>query len=294
MKKNEFELFVCINGKPVREYAKDGRIFVEAKAGSTYSIKVKNNSWKRILAVISVDGIDVITGKSAIETDTGYVISGYNNLEIKGFRVDSDREASFKFFDKGQGKGYAEIKGDVSSSGVIGIRVYSEKVVPPPVIVKEYIPVYVDRPIPYYPPQRVYPYPYDMTYTTCNSSVSDGLLISSTCNYSTDLSSVKVGSGQGQSGASNLLRSLNFCASKKISAQSVEDEKPKGFDLTTGWGDSVESKVTTVTFEKGDLVSEMEIFYASRESLTQMGIKFDSIPEVSFPSAFNKKLDFCG
>jgi hypothetical protein len=63
--------------------------------------------------------------------------------------------------------------------------------------------------------------------------------------------------------------------------------------MATSWGQAVESKVTTVKFDRGELVSQIEILYASRESLIQMGVKIDSVPEVAFPSAFNSNLNFC-
>jgi len=300
MKKNQLELIVCINGKPVREYVKDGRVYVEAKSGSSYSLKVKNNTWGRILAVFSVDGIDVLKGKSAAEADSGYVIAAQNNVEIKGFRVDNDKEASFKFFEKGNGNGYAEIKGDASSTGVIGVRIYSEKIVLP--TVKEYVPVYIDRPVPVYPR----PYWYDMTYrgdmssTVCDSTETyvdtlncfNSKVPVSDCADSETLTQTK----------SSILRARGTESSTQPSSRrfmrmqsdSQVEEKTRRFDdMTTGWGQAVESKVTVVTFDRGELVSQMEILYASRESLTQMGIKFDSLPEVAIPSAFNSSLNFC-
>lgn len=301
MKKSQYELAVQINGKPVKEYVKDGRVFVEAKSGSTYSLKIKNNSWGRILAVFSVDGIDVLNGKKASEADSGYVISAQNSVEIKGFRVNNDKEASFKFFEKGNGNGYAEVKGDASATGVIGVRIFAEKEKPKPITVKEYVPVYIDRPV--YPRT---PYWYDLTYST---SASDG--------YSTtlgDIRSQNTTTTQTAPGISSRELDMssvtvNYCQSSiptatKSSAKGLSanvlrsfapsvEEKPRGFDMTTGWGDSVESKVTTVSFEKGNIVEQIEIFYASRESLSQLGIKFDSIPEVAFPSAFDSGLNFC-
>lgn len=297
MNKSQYELQVAINGKPVREYAKDGRTYVEAKSGSTYTVKFKNNTWKRVLAVFSVDGIDVLKGKSASEADSGYVVSGYGSIEIKGFRVNNDTEASFKFFEKGNGDGYAEVKGDASSSGVIGVRVYSEK--EKPVVINTVIvekPIYIDRP--------VYPRPYwrsrlsyegsttdwmEKDYSTSNNDTigtkcADYTSAASPMSFNCSVSDYSAELPRGGTSTSSTLRSM----SKKLSIE----EKPKGFDMTTGWGDSVESKVTTVQFERGSLVEQIEILYASRESLIQMGVKLDNSPQISIPSAF-KSLDFC-
>ncbi len=298
MKKSQCELTVCINGKPVREYANEGRAYVEAKPGSTYSLKFKNNTWGRILAVFSVDGIDVLKGKSASDADTGYVISAQSTVEIKGFRIDNDKEASFKFFEKGNGNGYAEFKGDASSSGVIGVRVFSEK--EKPVVVKTVFvdrPVFIDRPV-YTDP---YPRPYwrsGISYDNATySSATGGHEGTACCDFMSVDDTVRGGSSTPTKGGTTTRSAVPLSARTKslmsFSSPVIPQETPKGFDMTTGWGDTVESKVTTTVFEKGTLIEQIEILYASRESLVQMGIKLDNALQILIPSAFDKKLEFC-
>lgn len=291
MIKSQYELQVLINGKPVREYAKDGRTYVEAKSGSTYSIKFKNNTWKRVLAVFSVDGIDVLKGKSASEADSGYVVSGYGTLEIKGFRVNNETEAAFKFFEKGNGNGYAEVKGNASSAGVIGVRIYSEK--EKPVVINTVFvdrPVYIDRPVP------VYPRPYwssRLSYDYSCDTYGD-----TSATYSSNVSNSSLGgvlrskSSDSNEGVIGGTSTRSVPVAKSLMSLNDQSEKPRGFDMTTGWGDSVESKVTTVSFERGMLTEQIEILYASRESLIQMEVKLDNTPQVAIPSAF-KSLEFC-
>lgn len=123
---------ICVNGKPIRKYPHNGRIYIEAKDGIEYSIKIKNNSYARILAVASVDGINAINGEAGGATKAGYVINGRDSYEIKGFRTSNESVNTFKFSDKE--KSYAaksdQTGGDTSNCGVIGVQIYSEKQAP--------------------------------------------------------------------------------------------------------------------------------------------------------------------
>jgi hypothetical protein len=66
----------------------------------------------------------------------------------------------------------------------------------------------------------------------------------------------------------------------------------RGFDLGTSMGKSKESKVVEVDFERGMLVVSIDIFYASRESLIEMGIPLTNEKQINFPSAF-KDSKYC-
>ena len=62
--------------------------------------------------------------------------------------------------------------------------------------------------------------------------------------------------------------------------------KPQGFDMGTKYGDAKESKVIEVEFEKNTLTLTQNIYYASRESLIEMGVPLGSEKQVSFPEPF--------
>jgi hypothetical protein len=124
-----FDLNITVNGSRCKQYSHQGKTFIEAKQGSEYVIEVKNNHWKRVLAVGSVDGLNVLTGKTANEADSGYIIGAYSSEKIKGFRFSDDEWALFKFGYKFNGNTYAQSKEDGSEKncGVIGVRFFYEK-----------------------------------------------------------------------------------------------------------------------------------------------------------------------
>jgi hypothetical protein len=154
MVSNNFEINVLVNGRRVKHYTHQGKTYVESKEGSNYTLEVKNNTPNRILVVSSVDGLSVLSGQPASDSDTGYVVDAYSRMEIKGFRYSDDAVGSFEFTSKRKNDSYAATKGNQQNCGIIGVRVFNE-VVRPPIVVKEkeYVPYYPWKwPIPPYIP----------------------------------------------------------------------------------------------------------------------------------------------
>jgi hypothetical protein len=111
-------------------YKSQGRRFVVGTTGSPYSIYVKNRCKSQVEVVISVDGLDVIDGKSASFKKRGYVISAGETLEVKGWRSGWNRVARFEF--SSVGGSYANQRhGNARNVGVIGLAVFGEKGVDP-------------------------------------------------------------------------------------------------------------------------------------------------------------------
>ena len=56
-------------------YWHEGRAWVVGKPGNEYQISVRSRQGEEVLAVLSVDGINVITGETASPQQSGYVLS---------------------------------------------------------------------------------------------------------------------------------------------------------------------------------------------------------------------------
>jgi hypothetical protein len=87
---------------------------------------VRNLSGERVLAVISVDGVNVISGQTAAPDQTGYVIDPNDSVEVAGWRKDYQRTAAFFFTDIGEA--YATRTGRPGNVGVIGVAAFREDV----------------------------------------------------------------------------------------------------------------------------------------------------------------------
>lgn len=107
-----------------------GRRLVAGTKGGSYIIVVKNRCKSSLEIVASVDGLDVMDGKTAGFSKRGYIVYPGETLEIDGFRTSSSKVAAFEF--SGVSDSYANLKhGDTRNVGVIGLAVFTQKGVNP-------------------------------------------------------------------------------------------------------------------------------------------------------------------
>jgi hypothetical protein len=78
-----------------------------------------------VLAVMSVDGVNVITGDTASTRQSGYVLSPYETTDIAGWRTSLSRTAAFYFTSLPDS--YAARTGRPDNVGVIGVAIFAEK-----------------------------------------------------------------------------------------------------------------------------------------------------------------------
>jgi hypothetical protein len=122
----EFSFQLESGGRVLPVYNYNGKSYVEGVFGTTYGIRVMNHTGRRIEAVVTVDGRDVVSGKTGnYRKERGYVIEPYNSVLIEGFRRSWNNVAAFTFTDVGDS--YAARMGDASNVGVIGVAVFKEK-----------------------------------------------------------------------------------------------------------------------------------------------------------------------
>jgi hypothetical protein len=101
------------------------RWFVIGEAGRRYAIHVRNESNYRLEVVLSVDGLDVLDGRSASVRKRGYAIEPHRTLVVDGFRQSTDAVAAFRF--SSMNESYAHQKYHNSKNvGVIGAAIFNE------------------------------------------------------------------------------------------------------------------------------------------------------------------------
>lgn len=312
MYKNGIDMRVYVNGRSVREYNHNGNTFIESRHGSNYTIKIKNDNAHRVMAVVSVDGLDVITGKPAEDSDKGYIVDSYSSTEIKGYRLSDTGSAAFVFVSKD--KSYtANATGDSRNSGVIGIRVFEEKIEKPKEkVIEKHIHHhhnhYYKHPWnPYYPsPQPLWYSTGGMIYSTttntngsvtytANSSVPlGGQTLSATSGQLNNYFVNAVGGG-GTTTAAYTVNNSNVSSGtygSNVQARSLSNsfDSPityDSFDTGTSWGQKQTDKIKKEYFKKGKLVGELVMYYASHDALVNMGIDMADLPKIAeMPKAF--------
>jgi hypothetical protein len=117
------------SGALLARYASRGRHFSPGSPGARYAIRLSNRSGERVLVVLSVDGVNAITGDTAAWNQSGYVLNPGESHDITGWRKGNERIAAFEFTSLGDS--YAARTGRPAHVGVIGAAVFRET--PPPV-----------------------------------------------------------------------------------------------------------------------------------------------------------------
>ena len=122
------EVYDRHDGQVLAEHEKDGRRYVVGTPGHEYVLRVRNLTGERILAVMSVDGVNVVTGETASPEQSGYVIDPFGSVDVTGWRKSLSRTAAFYFTDLGDS--YAARTGRPDNVGVIGLAVFRERARP--------------------------------------------------------------------------------------------------------------------------------------------------------------------
>ncbi|HET8942337.1 MAG TPA: hypothetical protein VFN13_10165 [Rudaea sp.] len=105
-----------------------GKLYIAGVPGHRYSVHLENRTAARVLTVLSVDGVNAISGQTAGTDQAGYVLGPYQNMEIDGWRKSLSEVAQFNF--TALSNSYAARTGRPNNVGVIGVAVFREKVRP--------------------------------------------------------------------------------------------------------------------------------------------------------------------
>lgn len=116
--------------KPVKIYRdSEGRKWIEAHNGSEFQIEISPQTYSTHLAVVSVDGLNVITGQEAKkEPKDGYILSSYQKLKISGWRTSLNEVRKFVFTNNRKETYANKLNNDTTNNGVIGICLFAEKI----------------------------------------------------------------------------------------------------------------------------------------------------------------------
>jgi hypothetical protein len=140
-------IFDRATGHELPVYWHDGRVYVVGKPGNEYQVVVKNRRGEDILAIVSVDGLNAMTGETANTHQSGYVLPSWSRVDVRGWRKSMDETAAFYFTTLGDS--YAARTDRPSNVGVIGVAIFQRKYVPPPT--SSYVPAAPAMQSPYAP-----------------------------------------------------------------------------------------------------------------------------------------------
>lgn len=120
----DIEIYDRTSGNVLPMYWHGGHAYVAGQPGHEYELRLRNRSAGRVLAVASVDGVNVITGETASQQQSGYVLDRYGALTVSGWRKSLSRTAAFYF--TALPDSYAARTGRPHDVGVIGVALFRE------------------------------------------------------------------------------------------------------------------------------------------------------------------------
>jgi len=114
-----------------------GRDYIAGQPGHRFAVTLQNRTGERVLAVLSVDGVNAVSGQTASSSQAGYVLDPWQSIQVSGWRKSYSDIAEFYFTDLPDS--YAARTGRPDNVGVIGVAAFRERQV---------------EPAPYYPPPQ--------------------------------------------------------------------------------------------------------------------------------------------
>ena len=120
-------------GRVLTVHEKEGRRWVVGTPGQEYAVRVCNTTGGRVLAVMSVDGVNIVSGETASPAQSGYVLGPQECADINGWRKNLASIAAFYFTELPDA--YATRTGRPENVGVVGVAFFRER--PQPVAWKE-------------------------------------------------------------------------------------------------------------------------------------------------------------
>ena len=123
----QLELVDRDSGRALPQHRHRGTAWVAGEDSQPYALRLRNLTGGRLLVVLSVDGVNVVTGESAAPAQSGYVLEPWASTEIEGWRKSMHEVAAFRF--SGAGESYAARTGRPFDLGVIGAAVFREAMV---------------------------------------------------------------------------------------------------------------------------------------------------------------------
>jgi hypothetical protein len=113
------------SGRVLPTFHHRGQVFVMGRAGERYNLRLENYTGRRVEAVVSVDGRDVLSGQAGdYVRQRGYIIPAYGSVRIEGFRTSLETVAAFRFTTPGNS--YSARMGTPENVGVLGAAFFPE------------------------------------------------------------------------------------------------------------------------------------------------------------------------
>jgi hypothetical protein len=121
-----YTLEVLVDGRPLAELHGNGRSYVEAFPGRDYSLRLANNTGRRVAIAVSVDGLNSIDARTTTAQEgSKWILGPYESIVLDGWQTSSALARRFYFTtEKGS---YGAWLGKTDNLGMIAAVVFRER-----------------------------------------------------------------------------------------------------------------------------------------------------------------------
>lgn len=117
---------ILVGGTPQRQYAHQGRSYIEALKGREYAIQLRNPYGVRVAVALSVDGLNTIDARQTSAADARkWVIDPYQTITIRGWQTSRTEARRFEFTTEEHS--YGQALGKTANFGVITAVFFKER-----------------------------------------------------------------------------------------------------------------------------------------------------------------------
>lgn len=120
---------IVSSGQVLEKINFERNTWVEGRNQKEYSLRITNQCNFRVLAVASVDGLNVLNGQKANYNQGGYIVEPGVPVVIPGWRKSDSNTAAFYFTYPEDS--YAQRVSKGQNVGVIGVAFFKEEYIPP-------------------------------------------------------------------------------------------------------------------------------------------------------------------
>jgi len=119
---------ILVDGVPQPRFEHGGRLYVEARKGREYAIRLRNPYPVRVAVALSVDGLNTIDARETTAAGARkWVIEPYETIVISGWQTSQTEARRFEFTT--EDKSYGQALGKTANLGVISAIFFKERVV---------------------------------------------------------------------------------------------------------------------------------------------------------------------
>jgi hypothetical protein len=125
--RHPYSVEVLVDGVPLQAHHSRGKTYVEAQEGREYSIRLRNETGRRVAVALSVDGLNSIDAKTTTARKASkWILAPYQTLTIDGWQTGASTARHFFFTT--EDASYGAWLGKTRNLGVISAAFFREKV----------------------------------------------------------------------------------------------------------------------------------------------------------------------